>query len=129
MKANCTKRQTIDLELCSIFTFQKWSGTSFHWPNCITWLPILLEISGNIWIKIVCILVCDIISFEIYISFHIKPFSYMTKNSEQKLKYLKNKKSFSGEIKIIFHHFQSIFSWQDLSQAWECNFRETVLAK
>ena len=32
----------------------------------------------------------------------------MTKNAEQKLKYLKNEKSFHGEIKSIFHHL-----WKD----------------
>ena len=45
-------------------------------------------------IAIVCYPVCDAIKFEIYPSFLIKPLSYMTKNSEQKLKYLKNEKSF-----------------------------------
>ena len=29
----------------------------------------------------------------------------MTKKSEQKLKHLKNEKSFEGEIESIFHHF------------------------
>ena len=33
-------------------------------------------------------------NFEIYLSFPIKPFSYLAQISEQKLKYLKNKKSF-----------------------------------
>ena len=49
--------------------------------------------------------VCDVINLEIYLSFLIKPFSYMTKNSEEKLKYLKNEKSFCVEIKSIFDHF------------------------
>ena len=35
----------------------------------------------------------------------MEPFSYMIKNSEQKLEYLKKKKSFYTEIKSIFHHF------------------------
>ena len=46
------------------------------------------------WIVIVCYPVCDVINFEIYLSFLTKPFSYMTKYSEQKFKYLKNEKSF-----------------------------------
>ena len=41
---------------------------------------------------IVCYPVCDVINFEIYLSFLFKPFFYLTKNSEQKLKYLKNDK-------------------------------------
>ena len=51
----------------------------------------LLEISSNMWIVIVYYPVCDIINFEIYLSFLIKPVYYMAKNSEQKLKYLQNK--------------------------------------
>ena len=38
--------------------------------------------------------VCDALNFEIFLSFLIKPLSYMTKRSEQKLQYLKNEKSF-----------------------------------
>ena len=37
---------------------------------------------------------CDVVNFEIGISFFIKPFFYITKKSVQKFKYLKNKKSF-----------------------------------
>ena len=67
---------------------------SVNWQNIIVWLPLLFEISGNMWIVIVCYPVCDVINFEIYLSFLTKPFSYMTKYSEQKFKYLKNEKSF-----------------------------------
>ena len=49
------------------------------------------------YIVIVCYPVCDIINFETCFSFLIKSFSYMTKNSEQKLKYLQNKKSFQDK--------------------------------
>ena len=38
--------------------------------------------------------ICDAINFEINLSFLIKAFSYMIKNSEEKFKYLKNKTSF-----------------------------------
>ena len=36
------------------------------------------------------------------------PFSYKTKNSEQKLKYLKNKKSFLDEKKAFFIFFKGL---------------------
>ena len=36
------------------------------------------------------------------------PFSYKTKNSEQKLKYLKNKKSFQDEKKAFFIFFKGL---------------------
>ena len=39
----------------------------------------------------------------------MKLFSYMTKKSEQKIKYLKNTKSFQDEIEDIIHHFQGAF--------------------
>ena len=58
--------------------------------------------SDNACIVIACCPVCDVINFEICFSFRIKPFSYMTKNSEQKLKYLKNKKSFKVKKKTFF---------------------------
>ena len=45
--------------------------------------------------------------FEINFSFLIKTFSYMTKQVRAKLKYLKNEKSFKGEIKIFFLDFKS----------------------
>ena len=49
--------------------------------------------SDNMCIVIACYPVRDVINVEIYLSFLIKPFSYMTKYSEQKLKYRKNEKS------------------------------------
>ena len=56
-------------------------------------------------IVIVWFPVWDVINFEIYLSFRIKPFYYMNKKSEQKMKYLKNEKSLLGETKSIFCHF------------------------
>ena len=68
-------------------------------------LPLLLEISDNMCIVTVCIQDCETTSLEIYLSFLIKPFFYITKKSEQKIKYSKNEKNFKGEIKSMFHHF------------------------
>ena len=42
----------------------------------------------------------------------------------QKLKYLDNEKSFSGEIKNIFNPFKNIFSCQRLYQTLECAFND-----
>ena len=55
--------------------------------------------------------------------FLLKPFRSMTKKSRQKLKYLENEKTFWGDIKSIFHHFQRAFNCQKLSQAWQCTFK------
>ena len=78
---------------------------SINWPHFIVWLPLRLEILGNMCIKIICEPGCDVIKFEINLIFLIKPFCYIAKKSRRKLKYLGNKKSSWGEIKSIFHHF------------------------
>ena len=42
-------------------------------------------------------------NFEINLIFLIKLFFYKTEKSRKKFKYLEKEKSFSGEIKNIFH--------------------------
>ena len=54
---------------------------SIHWPNFIVLLPLLLEILGDMCIAIVSFLGYDLINFVINLTFLIKPFFYMTKNS------------------------------------------------
>ena len=76
-----------------------------NWWNFIAWLPLLLEILGDMSIVTICCPICGVINFEINRSFFIKPSFYITKKSGQKCKHLKNKKSFKHEIKNIFHHF------------------------
>ena len=76
---------------------------------------------------ITCHPACDLINFIIDFSFLIKPFSYMTKKSEQKFKYLTNKKSIWGEIKSIFYHLQKSFSCQKLLQTWGCVFKPYLI--
>ena len=77
---------------------------STNWANFIVWLPLLLEILGNMCITIVCKPCCVVNKFVIDLIFLIELFSCMTKKSRQKFKYLENEKSFWGEIKSIFHH-------------------------
>ena len=62
-------------------------------------------ISGNTSIVIAFYPVCDVIKFQIYLSFLIKLFSYMTKKVKKKSIYLKNEKSFLNKIKSIIYHF------------------------
>ena len=45
-------------------------------------------------------------NFEIKLSFLEKPFIYITNNSEQKCKHLKNENSFYHEMKSLFHNFK-----------------------
>ena len=65
-----------------------------NWSSLNVSLFLLLEILGNMCIAIACYQFCDLIDFEIYLSVLVKPFSYMTETLAQKLKYLKNEKSF-----------------------------------
>ena len=67
---------------------------SIKWPSSIVWLPLLLEILGNVWITIVCKPGCDFMNFEIIRIFLIKLFFYMTKTSRQKFNQLENEKTF-----------------------------------
>ena len=96
---------------------------AINWPNLIAWLPLLLEILVNMCIAIICQPSCDVINFEINLTFLIKPFSYMTRKSREKFTYLESEKSFHGEIKSIFHLFKRAFRCQKLSQTLECAFK------
>ena len=65
---------------------------------------------SNMCIVIVYFSGCNVIKFEINLSFLIKPFSHMTKKSgHKKNKYLKNKKSFEGKINSNFPRFYRTF--------------------
>ena len=51
---------------------------SINWPYFNDWLSILLEILSNMYIKTICCSVCDVINFDINLSFLIKSFFYLT---------------------------------------------------
>ena len=46
------------------------------------------------FIVVVWVAACDVINFEIFLGFLIKPFSNISKNVRAKCKYLKNENSF-----------------------------------
>ena len=52
-------------------------------PNFIAWLSLFPKILGTMCIVIVCFSVCDVISFEIYLNFLIKPLFFMTKKRQK----------------------------------------------
>ena len=118
------KLQTVDLEICSILILKKGLGVVSppHFPydfqekyfssyillttqiflsDCLYFIEIFRKTCAAIFRY----QFCDVINFEIYLSFLTKPFSSMTKSSEQKLKDLKKERSFSGEIKTFFRLF------------------------
>ena len=82
---------------------------SINWPNLIFWLPLLLELLGNMLIVDICYPVCDSINFEINLSLFIKILSCMKKKAGQKFKYSENEKGFQYEIKSIFHHLNKLW--------------------
>ena len=82
------------------------------WPNSIAWLSLLLEILGNVCIVSICCPVCDVINFEINLSFLIKPFFYITKKSGQKCEYLKKKRALTWNKK----HVSSLLKGFQLSE-------------
>ena len=119
------KLQTVDLEICSILILKKGLGVVSppHFPydfqekyfssyDLLTKQILLsdclyfIEISRKTCAAIFRYQFCDVINFEIYLSFLTKPFSSMSKSSEQKLKYLKKERTFSGEMKTIFRLFK-----------------------
>ena len=46
---------------------------SLTWPIFFFWLPLLLQIFGNIYIAIVCFTGCDVINFGVNLNFLTKP--------------------------------------------------------
>ena len=84
---------------------------SINWPNFIAWLPLLLEMLGNMRIAILVNQAVTSWILKLTLSFQSSRFFYITKKSWQILKYLENENNFSGEIIRIFHHVQRTFSY------------------
>ena len=68
------------LIFCLILKENYFTIFSINWQNFIAWLPSLLEILGNMCSAIICFPVYDVISFEINLSFLIKPLKSQDKN-------------------------------------------------
>ena len=73
------------------------------------------ELSGNMFIVIVCVPACDVIHFEIFFSFLITPFSYITKK-------VKTKKA----LFIIFKDFPLKQIKPNFFERWEFDFKEST---
>ena len=67
------------------------------WTNFTIWLVLTIEKLGKVTIVIICIPICDVIDFEINISFLVKPFFTWPKKSGQLL--IWNKKHFPSFLK------------------------------
>ena len=71
--------------------------SSISSPHFIVWLPLLLETLGNMCIATVFYPFRDVINFDIYLSFFIKSFSYMTEKFRPKIE-------ISQERKVLLTH-------------------------
>ena len=60
---------------------------------------------GNMFIATVSFPGCDVMDFEINLSFFIKSLLHMTKKVETKFKYFQNEKSFLGAMRNMFSIF------------------------
>ena len=124
IKANSLKLETIDPKNAEFWFLRKRSGNSFFATCCVwfskkkvSWLPLLLEILGNMCNTLVCFPGRDVKNFEINLIYLIKPFFYMTKKSSQKPKYLGNEKSFYRVKQKAF--FITLQRFQCLKIVWD----------
>ena len=79
--------------------------------DVIGWLPSLLDILGSICFVIICLLFCNVINFEINLSFIIKPLYYMTKKSGG-LSVARNcLRSKSGPLNFIYFILLKLYSF------------------
>ena len=58
---------------------------SINLPNLVFKLPLLFKMLGNMCIVILCLSGCDVMNFEINLSFLIKPFPSMTEKVRTKI--------------------------------------------
>ena len=85
-----------------------------NWPNFIVWLLLHFEILANRSIIIICFPDCDVINFEINLSFFLKKID-RTQSSEQKELLRLNKKHFPSFLNGF--HFPEI-----VAQTWDLAF-------
>ena len=90
---------------------------SINWSNFIVWLPLLLEILGNMCITIVCYPGCEVITFESKPFFLIKPLLY-----DQKVKTKSLRAELAFEVKWkAFLLFLKGFQLPKVVLGWRVN--------
>ena len=86
---------TFPPHLCAWFFKKGISHIIFNWPKFIVWLPLLLEILGNMCVAVTFCPACDILKFEISHSFLIKPFSTKLKCQDKNVNISRTKRVFN----------------------------------
>ena len=101
---------------------------SINWPNFIVLLSLLFEISGKMFIVIVCVSDCDVTKLEIYLGFLIKLFFYMFCEKDV----LRNFTKFTGKHlcqdlffnKVAGLRPVTLLKKETLTQVFSCEFCE-----
>ena len=97
------------LIFCMIFKEKYFSCyvllTNFNYSNFIVWLFFLHEILGHICIIIICFSVCDVINFEIKLSYQVF-FLYDQKSLNKYLNISRTKRVFEMRWKVFFIIFK-----------------------
>ena len=97
------------LIFCMIFKQKYFSCyvllTNFNYSNFIVWLFFLHEILGHICIIIICFSVCDVINFEIKLSYQVF-FLYDQKSLNKYLNIFRTKRVFEMRWKVFFIIFK-----------------------
>ena len=76
-----------------------------NWPNFIVWLPLLLQILGNMFITIVFYPGCDVIKFEINLILSSR-FATWPNTEDNNLNILRLKRAFDVKLKVFFIIFK-----------------------
>ena len=92
-----------------VYVFSRFSFY-VNWRNFIVWLPLLLEILGNMCIIIVCFPVCDVINSELTLAFISSRFPTWPEKSGQNFE--KIKKLFSSFLKNFLNKNNFLSRWE-----------------
>ena len=76
-----------------------------NWPNFTAWLPLHIEILGNMCI----VIICGVINFENNHSFLIKQYFYITKNRDKNINISRPKRGFNMKQKAFFFTYKEIW--------------------
>ena len=67
---------------------------SIYLPNFILWLPLCLEILGNMYIALICCPVCNLTNFEFNLNFRVSRFPTLSKSLEKILNIVSTERAF-----------------------------------
>ena len=67
---------------------------SIYLPNVILWLPLCLEILGNMYIALICCPVCNLTNFEFNLTFRVSRFPTLSKSLEKILNIVSTERAF-----------------------------------